>query len=272
MNQFLLYKYVIIFFLLVESISAQPLVIAHRGASAYAPENTLASFELAIDIGADAIELDLRQTKDSVLVVLHDADIDRTTNGEGNVKDFTFSELQKLDAGSWFHKEFSNQKIPSLEEVIDLLDDSTIIIIELKEGNETYPGIEERVVEIVNQNNIESQTILKSFDPNVLGRLRKIDQTIPLIYVYAVRIPWLGMIIDRGVTFDSVYDLDVEYLQPHRFFLSKSFVDDAQARGYKIISWGVNSTEAINESLEYGVDGIETDYPDKVLELIFESE
>jgi glycerophosphoryl diester phosphodiesterase len=206
-----------------------------------------------------------------VLFVLHDADIDRTTNGEGDVKDFTFSELQKLDAGSWFHKEFSNQKIPSLEEVIDLLDDSTIIIIELKEGNETYPGIEERVVEIVNQNNIESQTILKSFDPNVLGRLRKIDQTIPLIYVYTVRIPWLGMIIDRGVTFDSVYDLDVEYLQPHRFFLSKSFVEDAHAKGYKIISWGVNSTEVINESLDFGVNGIETDYPDKVLELIDET-
>lgn len=247
---------------------AQPLVIAHRGASGYAPENTIAAFRKALDIGADALELDLRQTKDSVLVVLHDSDVDRTTNGNGNVKDFTFSELQELDAGSWFNKDFSDQKIPSLQEVIDLLDNTTIIIIELKGGNETYPGIEERVVEIVKQNNIEVQTILKSFDPNVLERLRTIEPDIPLLYVYAVRIPWLGMIIDRGVTFNSVYDLDVEYLQPHRFFISESFVKDAQAKGYKIISWGVNSTEAINESLEFGVNGIETDYPDKVIELI----
>lgn len=271
MNKLIIYNFSILFFLIIESVLAQPLVVAHRGASAYAPENTIAAFELAIELDADALELDLRQTKDSVLVVLHDAEVDRTTNGKGNVRNFTFFELQKLDAGSWFNNEFSDQKIPSLQEVIDLLDESTSIIIELKEGNETYPGIEERVVEIVKQNNIESQTILKSFNPNVLERLRKIDPDIPLLYVYAVRIPWLGMIIDRGVTFDSVYDLDVEYLQPHRFFLSKSFVEDAKANGYKIISWGVNSTEAINESLEYGVDGIETDYPDKVLNLISET-
>ena len=259
----------VLFSTAVNTIMAQTLVIAHRGASAYAPENTIAAFELAIELGANALELDLRQTKDNVLVVLHDSNVDRTTNGEGGVNDFTFSELQKLDAGSWFDIEFSDQKIPSLQEVIDLLDDSIIIIIELKEGNETYPGIEERVVELVKQNKIESQTILKSFDLNVLERLRNIDPAIPLLYVYAVRIPWLGMIIDRAVTFDSVYDLDVEYLQPHRFFLSKSFVDDAHAKGFKVISWGVNSAEAINESLEYEVDGIETDYPDKVLELIY---
>jgi len=253
-------------------IYAQPLVVAHRGASAYAPENTIAAFELAIELGADALELDLRQTKDSVLVVLHDSNVDRTTNGKGSVNNFTFSQLQKLDAGSWFDQKFTDQKIPSLQEVIDLLDDSTLIIIELKEGNETYPGIEERLVELVKQNKIEAQTILKSFDPNVLERLRTIEPDIALLYVYTLRIPWLGMIIDRGVTFDTVYDLDVEYLQPHRFFLSKSFVNDAQAKGFKIISWGVNSTEAINESLEYGVDGIETDYPDKVQKLIYESE
>jgi glycerophosphoryl diester phosphodiesterase len=246
------------------------MVIAHRGASAYAPENTIAAFEKALEIGTDALELDLRQTRDSVLVVLHDADVDRTTNGSGNIKDLTFAELQKLDAGSWYDEKFSYEKIPSLQEVIDLLDDTTLIIIELKEGNETYPGIEERVVQLVKQNEIESQTILKSFDPNLLERLRIIEPDIPLLYVYALRIPWLGMIIDRGVTFDSVYDLDVEYLQPHRFFLSESFVEDAQAKGFKIISWGVNSTEAINESLEFGVDGIETDYPDKVLMLINE--
>lgn len=246
------------------------MIIAHRGASAYAPENTIAAFKKAMVLGADVLELDLRQTSDSVLVVLHDSDVKRTTNGTGDVKNFTFEELQKLDAGSWFDKKYSDEKIASLQEVIDLLDDSTLIIIELKEGNETYPGIEEQVVRLVKQNNIESQTILKSFDPNVLKRLRILEPDIPLLYVYALRIPWLGMIIDRGVTFDSVYDLDVEYLQPHLFFLSQSFVNDAQSKGFKIISWGVNSTEAINESLDFGVDGIETDYPDKVLGIINE--
>lgn len=270
MNKIFKYCLIIVSLISCDTTLAQPLVIAHRGSSAYTPENTLAAFKKALESGVDALELDLRQTSDSVLVVLHDADVERTTNGAGNVKNFTFEELQKLDAGSWFDKKFSDEKIPSLREVIDLLDDSTLIIIELKEGNETYPGIEEQVVQLVKQNNIESQTILKSFDPNVLKRLRSIEPDISLLYVYALRIPWLGMIIDRGVTFDSVYDLDVEYLQPHRFFLSQSFVSDAQSKGFKIISWGVNSTEAINESLDFGVDGIETDYPDKGLKIIKE--
>jgi glycerophosphoryl diester phosphodiesterase len=205
----------------------------------YAPENTISAFKMAIELGADALELDLRQTKDGVLVALHDASVDKTTNGKGDVINFNFKDLQKLDAGSWFDKKFSGEKIPSLQEIIDVLNDSTILIIELKEGNETYPEIEERLVKLVKENEIESRTILKSFDPNVLRRLREIEANIPLCYVYTLRIPWLGMIIDRGVTFGSIYNIDAEYLQPHRFFLSESFVKDAQSKGFKIISWGV---------------------------------
>lgn len=247
---------------------SQPMIIAHRGAMAYAPENTIAAFKLGIELGANAIELDLRQTKDKIPVALHDATVNSTTNGKGNVLDYTFADLKNLDAGSWFDNKFSSEKIPSLQEVIDILTDSVILIIELKEGNETYPDIEENVISIIIENNIESKTILKSFDPNVLERLRKLAPDIPLLYVYTFRLPWLGMIIDRGITFGSIFNIDAEYLQPHRFFLSESFVKAAQSRGFKIISWGVNSEEDIIESLEYGVDGIETDYPDKVLKLV----
>lgn len=168
-------KIIVIFFfiitpLLIEVVPAQPIIIAHRGAMGYAPENTISAFKLAIELGANALELDLRQTKDSIPVVLHDATVNRTTNGEGNVKYFNLKELQKLDAGSWFDKKFKDEKIPSLQEVIDELNDSIILIIELKEGNETYPGVEERIVTLVKENEIESRTILKSFDPNVLRR------------------------------------------------------------------------------------------------------
>jgi glycerophosphoryl diester phosphodiesterase len=261
-------RFINIILLLIEVVPAQPIIIAHRGAMGYAPENTISAFKIAIELGENALELDLRQTKDSIPVVLHDATVNKTTNGKGDIRIFNFNDLQKLDAGSWFDKKFSDETIPSLQEVIDVLNDSTILIIELKESNETYPGIEERVVTLVKENRIESRTILKSFDPNVLRRLRETEPNIPLCYVYALRIPWLGMIIDRGVTFESIYNIDAEYLQPHRFFLSESFVKDAQSKGFKIISWGVNSTEAINESLDYAVDGIETDYPDLVLEIM----
>jgi glycerophosphoryl diester phosphodiesterase len=261
---------IIIVLLIIDLVTAQPIIIAHRGAMGYAPENTLAAFKLAIELGADAIELDLRQTKDGVPVALHNATLNKTTNAQGNVKNFNFDELQKLDAGSWFDEKYQKEKIPSLQEVINLLNDSVVIIIELKDGNETYPGIEEKTVSLIRENRIESQTILKSFDPNVLSRLRKIAPEIPLCYVYALRIPWLGMIIDQGVTFGSIFSIDAEYLQPHRFFLSESFVKDAQSKGYKIISWGVNSEEAIKQSIYYNVDGIETDYPDRVKKLISE--
>jgi glycerophosphoryl diester phosphodiesterase len=268
LNKIIVLCFINIFPFLVEVVTAQPIIIAHRGAMGYAPENTISAFKLAIELGANALELDLRQTKDSIPVVLHDATVNKTTNGKGDVKIFNIQDLQKLDAGSWFNKKFRSEKIPSLQEVIDVLNDSIILIIELKEGNETYPGLEERVVKLVQENKIESRTILKSFDPNVLRRLREIEPNIPLCYVYTLRMPWLSMIIDRGVTFGSIYDIDAEYLQPHSFFLSESFVKDAQSNGFKIISWEVNCSEAIIESLDYGVDGIETDYPDLVLKIM----
>ena len=140
-------KLTVIFFiniisLLIEVVPAQPIIIAHRGAMGYAPENTISAYKMAIELGANALELDLRQTKDCIPVVLHDATVDNTTNGNGDVKFFNFQDLQKLDAGSWFDIKFSGEKIPALQEVIDVLNDSIILIIELKEGNETYPGIE----------------------------------------------------------------------------------------------------------------------------------
>ena len=94
------------------------LIIGHRGAAGHAPENTIESIQLAIELGANAVEIDLRQTKDEIPVAIHDADVQRTTNGCGNVSDYSFSELKKIDAGSWFHEKFSGVKIPSLEEII----------------------------------------------------------------------------------------------------------------------------------------------------------
>lgn len=259
-----------LFLIISIDIYAQPLVIAHRGAMGYAPENTLAAFRKAIELGSDALELDLRQTKDGIPVALHDASVNRTTNSKGNILNFEFQQLKELDAGSWFSSDFKDEKIPSLQEVIELLNDTLLLIIEFKGGNDTYPDIEENVVSIVRKNKIESQTILKAFDPNVLKRLREIAPEIPLLYVYTFRIPWLGLIIDTGITFGSIFNIDVEYIQPHRFFLSQTFVKKAQQHGFKVVAWGVNSTGAIEEAVEFGVDGIETDYPDRVKSLINE--
>ncbi len=246
------------------------MIVGHRGAAAHAPENTIAAIELAIELGANTIEIDLRQTKDGVPVALHDSGVDRTTDGDGDISDLTFEDIRKLDAGSWFDEKYSGEKIPSLQEVIDALSDTTILIIEFKGGLGEYDKIEERTIQIVQDSDISDRVILKSFDPNQLELIQELDDSFPLLYVYALRIPWLHMIIDTGITFGSVYDFDVEYLQPHIWFLSESFVEDAQEKGYKIIAWGVNDPDTIIGAINIGVDGIETDYPERVYKILNE--
>lgn len=255
--------------------STEFLIVGHRGAAGHAPENTIESIKLALELGANAIEIDLRQTKDGVPVALHDSDVDRTTNGSGDVSNFTLEELQKLDAGSWFNKNFAVSKIPSLKEIIKLLSDTTtshykspILIIEFKGGLNTYENIEERTLELIEHYNFAKQVILKSFDPNQLEKIRTLDKSIPLLYVYAVRIPWLSLIIDTGISFGSVFNIEAEYLQPHKIFLSESFIKMAQEKNRKVIVWGVNDKDDIKHFIDAGVDGIETDYPDRVFNLL----
>ncbi len=121
------------------------LVIAHRGASGYAPENTLASIRKGLDMGADMVEIDIHLSKDGEVVVIHDATLERTTDGTGKVQSKTLEELKKLNAGSWFGKEFSQEKIPTLKEVIDLMDGKALLLIELK--NDSKNGMYEDLVE-----------------------------------------------------------------------------------------------------------------------------
>lgn len=248
------------------------LIIAHRGASAVAPENTIIAFKKAVELHANAIELDLRQTKDGQLVVLHDATVNRTTNGRGNIANMTLSEVKELDAGGWFDTRFKNERVPTLHEVIEILDTATILIIEIKEGNETYPGIEEQVLDIVKTNRLEGQVILKSFDQKVLSRIKKKAPQIRLLYVYVFTIPWLCVTVDRGVSTGDLFDLNVDYLQPHKIFISRSFVNRAQERGFKVIAWGVEDEGTMKKMIDLGVDGIETGFPDKLYNLLHERE
>ncbi|MDZ7765117.1 MAG: glycerophosphodiester phosphodiesterase family protein [Melioribacteraceae bacterium] len=212
-----------------KSDSKEFLIVGHRGAAGHAPENTLESIEIALELGSNAIEIDLRQTSDGIPVALHDADVNRTTDGRGNISNFSFDDLQKLDAGSWFGDRFSGSKVPSLEEIIKMMADTnysntSLLIIEFKGGLGEYKKIEEKTLELLEKNNFTNRVILKSFDPNQLEKIRTLDESIPLLYVYAVRIPWLSMIIDTGISFGSVFDVEAEYLQPHKLFLSESFI------------------------------------------------
>jgi glycerophosphoryl diester phosphodiesterase len=159
-----------------------PLKIGHRGAAGYCPENTIASFKKALELGADYLELDIQMTKDGELVVIHDTTVNRTTNGKGRVKDLTLREIQSLDAGSWFHSNFAGEKIPALSEVFDEFAGKIGFLLELKKPS-LYPQMEERTADELKKRNLafgDKQIIVQSFD---CDSLKRFHQLIPSILI-----------------------------------------------------------------------------------------
>jgi glycerophosphoryl diester phosphodiesterase len=244
--------------------------IAHRGAPTVAPENTLTSFRKAVEFGATMIELDVHQTRDSHLVVLHDETVNRTTNGRGKVGNLTADEIRSLDAGSWFSPDFTGEKIPFLAEVFDAMPDSVMLLIEIKYGSRVYPGIEQRVVDLVRARSATHRVILKSFEDYVVEQYRAIAPEIPRLKIFVWQIPYIGVRIERGVGFGSVLTTPAEYLQVYRMGLGESFIRRAHERGFKVFVWGVHTEERMRTFIEMGVDGIETDYPDVLARLLRE--
>lgn len=151
----------------------QPWVIAHRGVPYEVPENTLAGFERAIQQGADWIELDVHQTADGQLVVIHDETVDRTTNGSGLVARKTLDELQALNAGSWMNDSFASERIPTLADVLALTKDRAGVVIEVKAGTRRYPGIELRLIELLQLNRRLEDIIIISADRDAITALRR---------------------------------------------------------------------------------------------------
>ena len=248
-------------------------VIAHRGSSASAPENTLAAFMKAMTDGADMIELDVHQSRDSQLVVIHDETVDRTTNGKGKIKDFSYEELRKFDAGSWFRPgNFQGEHIPRLIDVAAILDSTTKILLEIKEGSRVYPDIERHVVECLLTSRLEHRVIIKSFEDDVLAAVRRLRPSLPLLKVYVCQLPIVRIVVGRGFRFGSVLKDSVEYLQPHWLGLTNQFVDAAHDKGFKVFVWNVNTEARMEKMIGIGVDGIETDDPLLLRKLIPKTE
>ena len=157
----------------------RPLIIAHRGYRAKYPENTLASFSAALDIGVKMIELDVMLTRDRKMVVIHDATLERTTNGHGPVSSYTLKELKELDAGSWFHPRFAGERLPALEEVLDLVSDHALLNIEIKsnayEAHQPPDAIEKQVVELVRRKNALTSVLISSFEWKILENVASME-------------------------------------------------------------------------------------------------
>ena len=218
--------------------------IGHRGARAYAPENTLASFKKAIEIGVDAVELDVRKTKDNQLVVIHDADVKRTTNSEGLVNELTLKEIKSFSA--------DGEKIPTLDETLDFLDKKVKVFIELKET-----GIEEQTLSIVHAKDLEKNVAVISFLEEALKKVRESDKDIETGLIYA----------KHKNPIKAALELKANYLFALYRFTHTANVQKAHENGLKVVVWTINTPEEVEEYAKKGVDGIASDKPDILMRL-----
>ncbi|MFD1615110.1 glycerophosphodiester phosphodiesterase [Gelatiniphilus marinus] len=241
---------------------ADALIIAHRGASKIAPENTAASVKAALNLNPDSIEIDVQQTQDSVVVLMHDTTLDRTTNGKGLVKENSFLELKKLDAGSWFSDDFINEGIPTLEDIIKLIDGKSELIIEIKKGDKYYPNIERNIVKIIAKHQAEPWVIIHSFDSEVLKRVHQLNPNITLHKLLIGKLKFIPFIISNEI---EALNIDKQpYIKAYSInyaFANRDFIKLLKSKGKDVNVWTVNNAHFANELISIGVNGIITDHP-----------
>lgn len=237
-------------------------LIAHRGASLLAPENTLSAIQKAIELKADFVEIDVQMTKDNYIIAIHDENIKRTTTGKGQVQNLVLPQIRLYDAGSWFSKDFSFEKIPTLDEVLNTIRGKEIsLIIEVKNVDNKYPNIEKIIVDIVKRSQVNNTILYKSFSPEVLTRFKSLDDR-ELIYATLGEISFLNITIDDWLRTGSLFDIDyVKYYQVHKYFITNSLIKKAHGQKKKVIVWDVNSVSDYLKYKKMGIDLIETDNP-----------
>ncbi len=226
------------------------IAVGHRGASAYAPENTVAAFDEAIRLGAKAVEFDLRATAEGMLVVLHDETVDRTTNGKGRVSEIEWSDLIRLDAGSWIHGRFAAARIPSLEEALLAIGPSARPVIELK-----VPVSAELLLTALRKYDLEEEALILSFDAEWLVPFRKMSGKICLGLLAET---WSDELPGRAK------GLDCELLALHTDILSPPQIAAADAQGLEVWAFTANDVGMVAACAALGVTGIITDRPDLI--------
>ena len=229
---------------------------AHRGASAYAPENTMTSFRKALQLGANGIELDLQQTKDGKIVIFHDKNIDKKSNGKGKISDYTYKELLDFDFGSWFNLKFKNEKIVLFEDFAkEFLSKELTFAIELKQE-----GIEKDTLDIVKKYATHDDIYITSFNFNALKNVRMIDSNIKL--------SWL---IEEKINEDNVSKLlkiKGSQICPNAEHASPSGIELANKSGLGVRLWGVFNEDIMRKVFNFNIDGMTVNFPGKLKELM----
>ena len=229
--------------------------IAHRGSSGTHPENTLASFLAAVEDGADMCELDVQSTRDGAVVVMHDDRVDRTTDGVGAIATLSLEEIRRLDAGAKFNPKFRGERVPTLDEVFRATSGKVGLNIEMKEG----AAAERKVCELIRAHDALSTSIVSSFELRALEELRAIDPE--------VRLGVLGE-ENPAAMLDAASRLGAWSINPRFDLAQPAFCIEAHKRGLKVLVWTVDAPEAMRLLIEWGVDGIITNHPARLRDVL----
>jgi glycerophosphoryl diester phosphodiesterase len=241
-----------------------PAIIGHRGAMGYRPENTRVSFEHALELGADWIELDVHLTRDGAVAVMHDETVDRTTNGHGLLRSHSVAELRALDAGAWFGAGYAGERVPLLDEVLDWASSRGVgVDIEIKNAPLYYDGIEAAVVAAVHGAEMTEQVIVISFDHRCVARVRELDASIATGVLYAARPADGGVGMARFVGADAVL--------PQYAYVTREDVVLAHEAGLAVLPWAPSEPSVLSDLIAAGVDGIATNHPDMLRRALDES-
>ncbi|MBA9083630.1 glycerophosphoryl diester phosphodiesterase [Fontibacillus solani] len=233
---------------------------AHRGAAGHCPENTMISFTRALEFGATGIETDVQMTKDGRLVLIHDETLHRTAGSPEWVKDLTLDDIKSREVGSWYHDDFRGERIPALEELLDLVrGKDTIVNLELKNGIVLYPELEYKVVEMVRQYGLSERIIISSFNHYSLVECKRIAPEIRtgILYMEGIYEPW-----------DYAKRIGADALHAFKHALRPELVAAAAIEGVPYHPFTVNEQYEMKALIEAGVAGIITDYPDRLAELL----
>ena len=235
---------------------SRPYIWAHRGADGYAPENTLSAFQMAADMGADGIELDVQLTKDGHIVVCHDERIDRTSNGKGWLKNYTLEELKKLDFSAG-KAEYAGVQIPTLKEVLKLsLDAGMYVDIELKTRTVPYPGLEKKCIRLIRELGCEDRVIFCSFNHLSLQKIRLLAPEMKTGYLY---------LHASASVIPLIRKLEVNALHiPSHDLLNQDLLTQCHDSGIEVNAWTVNRENEYQRCADNGINAVITDYPDRI--------
>lgn len=230
------------------------LLIAHRGASGYAPENTMAAFRKAVAMGLSFIETDLQLSRDARFVAIHDDTVNRTTNGQGAVHDLSLAELRRLDAGSWFGNSFTGERIPTLEEVLEFAKRHDVVFyLEIKPGGSW--GGEHALIGALRESGEIARVVVISFDAAIVAAVRRAEPTL-----------MTGLLFDGQVEkpVEKALEIGARQMVIRGDLVTPAMIAEAKRNDLQVICWTVNHPVHMRMLVSAGVAGIMSDYPDRL--------